>query len=358
MALPVLDKTWIYDLNNIVALDGTKSGSSGADDATTDRKTVLLGIKNAFKASAKWTVKSSCGGNGSNFDAGKVTNANDNWVTPEDLMWEDTSAPKDHAWIVLVNTDLDLELLLDLRNDANNDGGKLGCYISRPTATSSGGFSGGTLSVRPTATDEQVVMSETNGNGWGTGVNFSGGLAMVWNVWVSDDGECTRVIILANNIPIGFWMFDKVKNPVTDGDVLCAIEGNGGTTSTNTTISRYYDAPSFVTMSHIEGGAPTFRDITETEGFNVYLTQETFGSQPCSQQFNTANDIDGSYGLFPMGCASLDNRFKGRHGEVFDFWYGLDILVTGDTYPAAGSRLFCQFGDMVFSWDGSVPVLS
>jgi hypothetical protein len=51
--------------------------------------------------------------------------------------------------------------------------------------------------------------------------------------------------------------------------------------------------------------------------------------------------------LFAIGIASNTSTASGRHGVVYDLWWGINSYANGDTYPGDASRQFVQLGDLI-----------
>jgi hypothetical protein len=73
---------------------------------------------------------------------------------------------------------------------------------------------------------------------------------------------------------------------------------------------------------------------------------------------NSANDFDSSWPFFPIGIASTQASHRGRHGTLYDIWWGSSATASADTYPADGSRQFAQLGNIILPWDGSTPLIT
>lgn len=187
-ALAAPTKTWQYTLNQEVAASGT---------ALTDRRAVLRGMKNALKgfASVPWTVEGS--GNG----VAAAHDGVDRWAAAGDLLWANSGNPL--SWIVLEQTGMGSFQLLLALDQADANGRHLHVLVS-----ASGAFNGGTTTARPTATDEQEVLAAD----WGRGDSNSFG-PVIWNVQMTDDGECTRLFGFYAGVNCFFAQFEKLGDP-------------------------------------------------------------------------------------------------------------------------------------------------
>ena len=356
MPLPVLDKAYTFNTNNVIPLDGGFTPSNDGEQPTNDRKELLLGVKNALMATAFWSVKIS-----SNATT-PGTGSGDNWTTIADTLWALETGTPNFSWSVWQNTVLDLEVLLVLRTNSNDEGGTPDVYISRPVLSGGSGFTGGAANARPTAPDESFIVDNEQ---WGWGAGDPTGKAWVFSTMVSTDGEVTRVVWFNVSEIRGFWFFERLKNPVTGMSSpeivvkMRAVGQTGGAGGPDATYAGLHDVASSVFSPQYDGTSPVQQNpqaLSKPPG--IYMTSEGFNGQPCGQQFSTFNDVDGEFGFFPVGMASLFAGFAGRHGEFYDMWWGIDGNATGDSYPVSGTNLFIQINDLILPWDGTLPVVS
>lgn len=322
MALPSLAKTWQYSVNNTVAV--------GANALATNRA-VLRAIKNALLAfgTLPWTVRYSC----DSTTAGIAGDAVDRWTADTNLVW--ANAGTAHSWIVLQQTGITstFQVCLDLTS-ASASGLVLTIVLS-PSA----GFTGGTTTARPTATDEVIVQSNA---GWG---GQSANTQTVYHVMHSTDGQCNRVAICVGNTTSGFWILDKPANPVT-GWSNPSLGGCGGASSAS-------EQGTYANFSKAAGskgrGSATM---------NLYFSVEGYGTafEAVGVGIAVANDLSSEFAFFPIGLTSDTASNRGRHGSVFDLWFGPTNLSTGDTFPNDTSRTFAVFSDLVVPWNGTAVV--
>lgn len=99
--------------------------------------------------------------------------------------------------------------------------------------------------------------------------------------------------------------------------------------------------------------------------FECFMTQETHGqgSLPVAvTSTTTPNDITSEYPLMPVGLYSNCADATGRHGYIADLYWGSEnyagVGAAGTSYPSDGSRLWVQFGSLVFPWNGGTISLS
>jgi hypothetical protein len=69
------------------------------------------------------------------------------------------------------------------------------------------------------------------------------------------------------------------------------------------------------------------------------------------------NDLNGQNSFSPIGLFSLTPSNKGRHGSLFDIWWGpgqYSATAAGIQYPGAINNAFTQFGPIVVPWNGTL----
>lgn len=340
MSLPTLAKTWQFSLRNAVTAQGTVLATG---------RRLMRSIKNALKGfgTNPWVVQYSCDSS----TAGSAGDLVDRWTTDANLTWANPGSA--HSWIVLRQTGIatNFEICIAL-NSASSIPSSISLVVS-PSA----GFTGGTTTARPTATDEVVVISQT---GWGASAATDSNY--VFDVMQSTDGQCTRMMIHEGGISaVGIWMFEKPKNPTpgwTNPSVFLAF-GSFGTGQIQ--YNNLSNSNTTTTCLRARVAGVNYSLQMTGEGMNSGQTglwgQTTAGQQP--------NDIDSSFTMMPIGITGTAVGVRGRHGTLFDVWWGSGGVNAADTYPNDATRQFAQFGSgtttgsIIFPWDGgAAPVLT
>jgi hypothetical protein len=333
MALPILEKTWQHNVNNQLTGTGVPA----------DMRRIMRSLKNAMKGYdnsnnpiADWTngftVLSSC--EGSVFGNGDGI---DRWLTDNDLV----GISSEHSWIVLQQSAINAkyEVCFDLRTEDSFQRSLNVIWSSSAGFGTANGGSDGTLTSRPTANDEIVVLSHELWVG-----DISGATDMVLHWMSSIDGECNRGLIYIDSIPLPLFIMDKVKNP---GSVWedAAIFGFLNATDTEVSRHRYEDLNDAANVYGSFNGIPC----------TFYLTTEGFKSAMVGQQHAFQSNFGGGYPLTPIGLFSESFGAYGRAGEVYDLWFGemREAVNDGDQYPSDSSKLFTHIGDLVHPWNGS-----
>jgi hypothetical protein len=230
-------------------------------------------------------------------------------------------------------------------------------YVHSP----SGAFTGGSVGVRPTATDETVLY-----NGSFHGRDDGGHAApMVAHLWVSDDLTCYRQVHFFNNHNYGNLFYDAVDDPSVgwaNPNYGC-VDKEGVSKDQNCNCGALYQ---FCKGPYT--GLGYFKSWGPHGAMNMLGTCEgSFNGGYAPMPWHTAkNKITNTY-KNPPRCALFEpigNADGGWHGRVFDWWWVGDTAspftesfqfgVCADT-PLDMSRRFIIVGDFMFPWNGAVP---
>lgn len=324
MPLPVLQKTWSIDANNSVANTGT---------ALTTGKNLLVSLIARLIAmtSSSWVCYYSCKG-----AVGGVGTAGDGvnrWASASDIVL--ASAGSNHSWMVLRNTNTGVQVCIDLINNNSTITWSI-------TISPSAGFTGGSITARPTATDE---WSYSTSQAWG----FSGSdIAHRFTIWQSTDGHCTRIMLASAGAITAFMVLGEKFNASVTGftyPYLCMIYSGSAPTWSNTF--------GLVKIRHggITGATET---LVEAGGTLSYAySNATIGQVP--------NSVDSSYGFWPIGIAGTTAGLVGRMGSFYDLWIGSSAVATADRYPLdtdVPPGQFIQIGSYVLRWLDNTTALA
>lgn len=341
---PVLERTWQF-VNNVI-LTGATTQAGGADDGPEWRKNMLLHIKDTFIgfATLPWTVAGSA-----SFDTGVgAMDAVDRWGGIIDLRWVDSTGAN-RSWIVLENAALGIQFLIDCVTFNNGDGSTFDGLI----APTSDPFVGGSINARPTSPSETLILDRTittARGGWGTGTDNNVAKVMVFHIQHSEDGKGTRVVMLLDGLPIGFWLFDEMVRTIGTPNNLWVARVEGADTA---------DTAPAMDFTALHSNARTFalRDDGVRIEYYLAMPSNNQDSATLATQITTQSPYDGRITTLPVGCASEDGGWVGFFGELADMYFETVPGFTGRGYPAS-TREWVQFGILVLPWDGSVPVVA
>lgn len=314
-----IEKTWQTDQNKAIA----------ASSSLAEKRALLRGIKDAFKVGCKagggglapWELLYSC----DSVVAGAAGDAVDRWDADSDLVW--ANAGSAHSWVVMKQTGIAANFQVCFSCEGTAAGGNLLTVVVSPA----NGFTGGTTTARPTATDEAIV------NAGGSWCNGNATSAMKWHAQQSSDGQCTRVWIGAGGFLVGMMLFDKPKSPRASwtNPHVCLCAGTGAAT----------DYATYATLHNTGTGAVKARIAGITGSF--VLTGEAFNDTALGEHQTFPDDLDGEYTVGAIGLYCTTAGARGRHGQLFDLWWGSTAPVNGDTYPGDASRVLGQAADLV-----------
>ncbi len=331
MPMPILIKTWQHLYSGATP---TTNILVSTTTQTLRNQTVLHTIKEIMKGVAlgAWT----CVGSSDSVAAG--LDAVDRWAAPTNLVWSVGA----HSWIVLKQTGIgpNFQLCFDLNTGVPGD---LVDCVASPSA----GFTGGTTSARPTATDEFSIRS-------GAWTYTSANDPIYLHGMVSTDGQCSRFFLCRANLVCGMMLFEVPRFPVGGWSqpFMGFVAGGGGSTNVPSYVAGLFD--------NINGWPvlnATSRGRANGGGFRLlWATRAVRSGIPFGYQVLTVpHDITGEMSLGAIALYSDQALVRGRHGMLFDAWAGSSQLGMGETYPADLTRQLVQFRDLVVPWDGSVP---
>lgn len=311
MPVPTLEKTWQFNVNNFTAAPGT------AADAN---RGLLLNLKNALKGfgSSPWAVVNSSNG--------VAAGAGDSWSTIADILGN--SPGSNHSWIVLRQTGIatNFELCIDVVAAS--------VYSTATVVVSpAAGFTGGTVTNRPTATDEVVLVSAAS---W---VNSTSNVAFRWSVMQSTDGACTFLTAATGGTVVLYAVLAQPGDPVSGW----------------TNPSHFWWRATNPIAGEITSS--TGRGRIRAAGSTGNVAMMAVGNQsnigPVDSTWaNVANQITNEWPMFPLTLGCVTSPIKGAHGRVIDMWAASSGTLSGDTYPGDASRQFAQFGALIVPWNG------
>jgi len=319
MALPTLEKTYEFSVNEL----------HGGVDSETDHHEVLFRIKQAITSYVNnpWTVHSSSNQS--------VAGAGDNWNSVADLNWAGSGA---FSWIVF-NAPTGGQVMWFLVSfEASR---AMGCYYSP-----GGLYTGGTTTVAPTAPDNIVVFGASTR--WLQGNTGAANYRL--HFIHSTDGENSFVVGHTANTCRFFMGNMKVQNPVSGWSYPWIFHMGSGQSVDRLSYNRMRAQQLWLSRT-ASGGADVLAG----------LTCEGWLSNSVGENIIVPHDIDGSWPMLPIGVASTSSSARGRYGRVADLWYTSTGVNQGDTLeavPASPTREFAAFDDLVFPWNGTVPLIA
>lgn len=342
MSIPLLAKPWQFDVNQFIPYQGTQ---------TRQAQMFLWTLKQSLRnlTYAPWTVK----GSSNSVAAGMDTV--DRWTASTNVVFAGDGVA--HSWIVLQQTGLTsvgnpatsgFQLLIDCSTTPFGDtqGGRV--YVSF-----SAGFTGGSTTARPTATDEIGITSAHGVNTYWAGVGATVPLRL--HVMQSQDGECLRVFAYQAGLTgpqcVLFIFLEKLSNPI-DGltyPVVCQWLGSSSGGSNILTLTQALNTGA--------SSEPLTGRQSPTQFWGSF-TVEGIDNDDLPTVINVQNEISGEWCMHPLGFY-VKNIIgaRGRHGAFFDLWMGPQAVGTGTAFPDDNTLQFVKFGPFIVPWDGETPPL-
>jgi hypothetical protein len=331
--LPTLEKNWQFDVNKLV------SGTSREDH----HREVLFAVKESlinFPLNP-WTVA------GSNDTVTAGMDAVDRWLDPDTDIKFSVSDPGtgSRSWIVLENVD-GVQVLIDCRRTDNPGGGAAGnsardIFIQ---FSPSGGYTGGSTTTQPTATDNRTLCS----NAWLADIN--GGATFKVHVLGTTDGATTIVLFTRNNLCTARWIFTKVIDEAAAWTLPYIADASHAATTSETRAPKYSEM----------FDAETFQGVVSAGGvqFNASLSTWASVNDAIGQRLTVPNDFTGEDPFLPIGVVSTTVGARGRLGRIPDLWFGSAGVITGTVFPADNTYQFAQFGQLIVPWNGTIPEIA
>lgn len=330
MALPTVVKTWQRTLCN----QQLSQGSTSADN-----KLLFLNLLNSLLgfASNPWVVDYSCNGT----TAGTVGDGVNRITSVANVVMGTNSAA--HSWVVLKQSGINSGFRL-----------LLSCGVSGYSASTmnifigvswNAGYTGGSTTADPTATDSTTIAAYSSSGlkwVWNNSVASSSTLSYRYSVMQSTDGAATTVIITTGAGSQFHLVICVPQNPVSGWTNPCVVMVSTGYSPTAMT--------GFMRANSING-------TVQFGSVGVYT-----GAIPGSGMLvlldsgSVANEIDSNWPILDAHIICPTTGIRGDHGTLTDVWYGSSSVATADSYNAAGSLEFVQFGNAIYSWDGATTV--
>jgi hypothetical protein len=316
-----LNKTWVTDQSTTPAsISTTKQSNSWMLWAI--KELMLLGNNSIKGGPNSWTVVGSCDSTQFAMDG------TDYWADPIDDLLSGTG---NHSWIVLrqaaMGSGSGFEVCLDFTDDTSY-------YDEITVAVSwSAGFTGGSTSSRPTATDENELMFES--------IDWFGHTSVkriTLTKMMSSDGQCTRIFGTVGSVYDGCFLFETL------GDASAWVNKNAFVLITSSDLTRSNMSNTGLFKGEVDGD-----EIIGVCSNLVYQGNSFFDFVP-----NTIPDLKGEKAVYNANLWSNTASRYGRLGTLYDF-YNVGNATDLVTLPgSATNRDLVVFGDYAFGHDGRV----
>ena len=327
MAIIANTKTWTK----------TRVTATGITSPIANRN-LLIAVKDAMKTYGGWTFVSASYYTGATQVVVSSPSA-DPWTAETTIVI--AAAGTNHSWIVLQNNSISsgFQICFDMAI-TDTYSRKMYAYMSF-----SAGFTSGTITNRPTATDELKLNILSDCWSGETG-NIDTKSA---NVFTSSDHQCTRVYFndgSTTNQVAGIWLFDVPQNCSSwvDNKAICMMNFGSCVHANHDTAAEAYP-----TM-YLHGN-----QLVVSLG-TLYLGTTRFSSY--AGVAGATGDYNSNWPCTPMWLISQSTAVPGIIGILYDLWWAhATTVANGDYFPGDGSRNQVVIGNMIQGSDGSAFVL-
>lgn len=347
MPMPSNVKTWRHVVNQRYAASGS---------VPNDYRNALFAMISAMSpevpTSGCWTHVQSCDSVNINTTPGSGTGA---ILSRSNLIWNTSAGGTQiRSWIVLAQQGLGTNFQLLIECHAGTGATSSFERFIRMFACADGYNTNGTTTTRPTAIgteitikDGSTTVTQPSGPMISSYTTYNSTFAPVVHVMHSTDGECTRAIFCAGGKSRAMYIFDKQCNPTAGLSPTFVLGASAQSTDVSTLTIAEWNA---LTKMQGANAALVYTAYATSEGYGTAMIPATLTA--------VSNEISGEWPLCPIGISSPTVGARGRHGTLYDLWWGTTNQAEGTTYPSDGTKTHAQFGHLVFPWNGSAPVLT
>ena len=354
MPAPSVLNTWRFNVSQSI---------SGANSSAY-RQALLLALVNSLLGSGSWTDAAGVASSISTpWDVvtssdSVVAGAGNHWDSASDLVW--AAEGNAHSWIVLRNPNFfgvsnPLYMLINC-NPASTINATLMVSFSRA------GYTGGSITARPTATDEHIVrpVAGTVGTaGWqGDDNNTAASVACRLHVMMTDDGRKFKVAMTRASVCIAFWdLFDIDQDEAGWSEpyafVIHSEDFTSGGETELITYANVYSDSTFGYYAREQGGVGDFRlefFVPHTPG-GAIVGNSIMGS--------ALNGFNGRWMPLPISMRGIAPAAVAPLVVVPDMWWARAAEGTGSPMrdPLLNENRYMQFGCYITPWNNSVIVL-
>lgn len=282
--------------------------------------------------------------------AGTPGDAVDRLTDTTDFVWNTTAAA--HSWAVFVQRNFfgvsdPLYMLIDLTySNSSQRNGAIGIYLSQA------GFTGGSTTARPTATDEHEVRAEggtTGASGW-QGSDATNHDAVAVHFSMADDGTKFRVMVCDGGECVARWDLFHVDDADTNWDrpVLMAVTSHDVEATEVNTWANAWNA---------QGDGGLYHGYDSVQGaFTAQAGMPGYGSLETLHTAHASSTFGSRVMPVPIPLRGNGSPVTGPLTVIPDCWWMHDSPETGEHAEddQGNLRRFAIFGDMLQPWPGVV----
>jgi hypothetical protein len=207
------------------------------------------------------------------------------------------------------------------------------------------GFTGGSTSARPTATDEHSLGVQH----WTANDTAD----VYFHVWHSSDGKNTRIVSFSAGDSKGFWALEDVDTGLSAGQWALPVFAIANLTATYGLGLTWEDMGVARGRVRYRIGTTNSADMvfsprifSQTDAGNLYL-HPTWAKDPLTNRYGMTRLIWMNRSADPT-----------MYGEIPDLWMGCYNLPQkyNNAFPASGTRKLTQIDHFVLPWDTGVAI--
>jgi hypothetical protein len=354
MPAPSIINTWRFNVSQSI---------SGANSSAF-RQSLLLAIVNSLLGAGSWTdaagVASSVSGPWDVVSSSDsvVADASNRWDSSTDLVWAAEGVA--HSWIVLRNpnffgTSNPLYMLINC-----NPGSTINATLMM--SFSRAGYTGGSITARPTATDEHIVRpvaGTVTTAGWqGDDNNSASSVACRLHVMMTDDGRKFKIAMTRASVCIAYWdLFDIDQDEAGWSEPYAfIIHSEDFAPAAEVEVITYTNVGSDATFNYYareQGGIGDFR-------IEHMIPYSSGGALVANSIMGSAlNGFNGRWMPLPIVLRGIAPAATAPLVVVPDSWWARAAESTGSPMrdPLLNENRYMQFGSYITPWNNSVIVL-
>lgn len=344
MTAPAREFTWTRAYGGVPAgtagLPVARPRASGGELVPSRQVRKLIYLLKEALLTQGWSVVGSCGYNGSAFAA--AMDGVDRWINMDAVtgVWDSAPNAGMFSWIVLRNTAINasgagyqIYLAPEMAQYASN-------YPVVILDSWSVGFSGGSTTARPTASDQVLLLTSSYSDpGY---LSSTVDAARGFNILTSADRTKVRVVFSSNAMATLY--------------MLCFERPQAAKT--------WWDKPSFAggvlpLYANANELAAFYTRSLDVVGIPAYLSADGFGTAGAlgKQAMLAGADPNGNWMCSPVGIVGTCAQSIGYMGRLSDAYWVHQNMANGDYYPNDGTRQWVVVGDIMHASDGGAVVL-
>jgi len=344
MTAPAREFTWTRAYGGVpagaVGLPVARPRTSGGEFVQSRQVRKMIYLFKEALLTQGWSVVGSCGYNGSAFAA--AMDGVDRWINMDAVtgVWDGAPNAGMFSWIVLRNTAI------------NASGAGYQIYLAPEMSAYSAnypvvildswsvGFSGGSTTARPTASDQVPLLTSSYSDPgyFTTTVDAARG----FNILTSVDRTKVRVVFSSNAMATLYMLcFERPQAAKTWWDKPLLSGGALPLYASANAVAAFYT-----------------RSL-DVIGIPAYLSADGLGTAGAlgTQAMLAGADPNGNWMCSPVGIIGSCAQSIGYMGRLADAYWVHQNMANGDYYPNDGTRQWVVVGDIMHASDGGAVVL-